>query len=279
MDVFNDSELADPTADNGPRKSIFKRLRLPVIEGDKANEEARDKQANKRFMPYLSGDNGDHPETSSDPNDRNRWASLSQLQYGRLEKWSQGNFTTGEKEVPYESFDKIPLAEQPSALTRAPLERCVGAPMYPGIEVFWVAQLEEMYKLEDKYRFADSVTPGDLSKGLCLPWQSDFNMCNTYWWPSIRPDNVVTDTYFQQQLQQFQSNLDQLASNLENRERWDRGIKGSEIQTGVPIEANSDMVRHWRDLGFVARQLYGATSDNLPEIYIEKQRNPNFPPA
>ena len=38
-----------------------------------------------------------------------------------------------------------------------------------------------MYNPEEKFRHADTVAPGDLTKGLCLPGQSDFNMCQLNW--------------------------------------------------------------------------------------------------
>jgi hypothetical protein len=122
------------------------------------------------------------PENSGDPNDRNRWASLTELQHGRLAKWSRGDFVTGHPVVPPGSFHEIAVDEQPMALTRAALEWSIGAPLYPGIEVYWQAQFDEMYKLDAPFRFGDNVTPGDLTKGLALPWQADFFMCNTHWY-------------------------------------------------------------------------------------------------
>lgn len=112
---------------------------------------------------------------------RDRWASLTELQYDRLQKWSEGRFSTGEPEDVYESFDQIPLEKQPEALTKSALEWSIGAPLYPGIETFWIAQFHDKYNPDVRFRFAESVKPGDLGKGLSLPWQSDFNMCNTHW--------------------------------------------------------------------------------------------------
>lgn len=122
------------------------------------------------------------PENSNDLNNRDRWASLTQLQYDRLFKWSMGDFITGEPIMPYRYFEEITIYEQPSALTTSALEWSVGAPLYPGIEVYWQAESDQMYKLETPFRFADSVHPGDLGKGLSLPWQADFFMCNTHWY-------------------------------------------------------------------------------------------------
>jgi hypothetical protein len=114
-------------------------------------------------------------------NNRDRWVSLTELQLDRLKKWSEGDFETGKPIVPYTSFDKIPLQEQPEALMHAALEWSVGAPLYPGIECYWVAEFDDHWDLTQRYRFSDIVKPGDLSKGLALPWQADFFMCNTHW--------------------------------------------------------------------------------------------------
>lgn len=98
-----------------------------------------------------------------------------------MKKWSEGKFKTGEPEVQPSSFDEIPLEKQPEALTHAALEWATGAALYPGIEVYWIAQFDHMYKLDTKYRIADAVKPGDLSRGLSLPWQSDFFECYGDW--------------------------------------------------------------------------------------------------
>ncbi|KAG8741248.1 hypothetical protein FRC10_003128 [Ceratobasidium sp. 414] len=176
-DYFDDPDFADPNADGTERRKVFNKIRVPVKEGDPENDRIRDQQATAAFMPRIAGDDGD-PQDGA----RNRWASLTELQYDRFKKWSEGKFTTGQREVPYESFDKIPLEKQPEALTRSGLEWSIGAPLYPGIETYWVAELSTSYNPDAKYRMADSVKPGHLGRGLSLPWQSDFNMCNTHWY-------------------------------------------------------------------------------------------------
>src|SRR5882762_6311453 len=112
------------------------------------------------------------PENSDDSNDRDSWTSLTELQYDRLAKWSRGEFVTGDPIVPHGSFDEIPLRDQPAALTKAALEWSIGAPLYPGIEVYWVAEFDQMYKLDTPFRFGEGVAPGDLGKGFSLPWQA-----------------------------------------------------------------------------------------------------------
>jgi hypothetical protein len=41
----------------------------------------------------------------------------------------------------------------------------------------------------------DLVEPGELTQGLCSPWQNDYRECACYYWAATRPDYVnVTDT-------------------------------------------------------------------------------------
>ncbi|KAF8597165.1 hypothetical protein BDV93DRAFT_527603 [Ceratobasidium sp. AG-I] len=262
-DRFFNPEFANPNA--GPeivdaRKKIFDRIRVPVKKDNPANEAKRLNQASASYMPRIGGDDGDITEGVAD-----RWASLTELQYDRLKKWSEGNFSPGEPEKLYKSFDEIPPEERPDALTQSGLEWAVGAPLYPGIEVYWRAQDSDMYNPDAKYRLADSVKPGDLTRGLSLPWQSDFNMCADHWWPAVRPDHIVSESYFQQIKEQNVGNPDRIPVRLTKRAGWDDGI-----------ESNSDMVLKWNKLGFVAQQQYDDNPDAL-KVYVERQRDPQMP--
>lgn len=112
----------------------------------------------------------------------NGYASLTELQYYRLKKWSDGEFVA-EDIKQYKVFSEIPLQEQPNALRLAGLEWSVGAALYPGIEYYWILEFGKMYNLEQPFRFSsDTAKPGYLTRGLSLPWQADFHMCRTHWY-------------------------------------------------------------------------------------------------
>ena len=81
----------------------------------------------------------------------------------------------------YKHFEDIPVDKQPAALTEAALEATIGAPLYPGIEMSWNAELSDTYQLNRPFTIRADVQPGDLTKYLSLPWQSDFYMCRSYW--------------------------------------------------------------------------------------------------
>jgi hypothetical protein len=53
----------------------------------------------------------------------------------------------------------------------------------------------------------------------------------------------------------------------------------SEPKTLDDRYGNSDMVRKWFKLGFIAAEYYEGprSRGGLPVVYIEKERNPDFP--
>ena len=68
-----------------------------------------------------------------------RFAALTKLQYDRFKAWKDGQFTVVEpKRVA--KIEDVPLSDQPRYLTRAHLELTVGDPLYPGIEMWWLAK-------------------------------------------------------------------------------------------------------------------------------------------
>jgi len=105
------------------------------------------------------------------------------LQYDRLVEWSKGKFVRAPypPKFPPPTVEELPLSEQPAALTKASLEATIGAPLFPGIEMSWNAEGSEIYQLDVPFTIRDDVLPGDLTKYLSLPWQSDFYMCRSYW--------------------------------------------------------------------------------------------------
>jgi hypothetical protein len=81
----------------------------------------------------------------------------------------------------------------PAGLDRAALEACVGAAFYPGIEASW--KMRDVFKYVEPFRLdPQSLSPGDISQQMSLPWQTDFVDCayeDPYvWWPAQRPINV-----------------------------------------------------------------------------------------
>jgi hypothetical protein len=87
----------------------------------------------------------------------------------------------------------VPALAVPDALDRAALEACVGLNFFPGIEA---SQTMRKKIYSEAFRFdrnLPEVTAGFLTEVMACPWQADFKECEETWWPSQRPDMVMTD--------------------------------------------------------------------------------------
>lgn len=228
-------------------------------------------------MPRLAGNAGDNPEGLEDTrNNRDRWCSLTELQYDRLSKWADGKFTTGSPPPSGDiekDYAKYPLNQQPTLLSRGALQWTTGAPLYPGIEAYWIVESSHMYEMGDVFRFNESVKPGDLTKGLSLPWQADFFMCNTHWWPHIRPDHIITKGEFDQTRRNLNNEDSILPSYLTSRKLWHRGFKTHETDEKVGA---TEMVKKWRGLGLISKAPSIPTSPM--DVYVETDRLLPEPP-
>jgi hypothetical protein len=81
---------------------------------------------------------------------------------------------------------------------------------------------------------------------MALPWQADFADCSNFWWPSQRPDDVLTKAGTQ--------------------ERWDRGI------IGRTRNRHLNMVDFWSQLGVVR-------FDQASGKFVEDERTLEVPVA
>ena len=151
------------------------------------------------FSVYSNGDiAGDAIEpatiqtTNRYSNPISRFASLTTLQYERFKRWAQGDFSSAVPK-PLSKLEDVPVAKQPEYLTRAMLSTTIGDPLYPGIETYWIAKDKDVYDfsvdatVRPPFRIKGSLHPGDLSKGLSLPWQSDFSLCEQHWYDLPMP--------------------------------------------------------------------------------------------
>ena len=147
------------------RKMFLKHLRDP----DAADEAVREVK-----MPRLHDDDYNPNEV----------LPLTPVQYRHMANWADGNFTNAPT---YGEF----LCE---AMDRIALEGCSGGPLYPGMEVPRIVKDKRKYIAPFRFDPA-KVKPGDVTKGLAVPWQADFFACqmdgDNAWWPATRPDKVI----------------------------------------------------------------------------------------
>jgi hypothetical protein len=181
-------------------------------------------------MPLLSGGDTD--------------VTLTDTQYRRMERWAKGEFEadwSGHEPEPL-PLDQLPVQDRPHALDRAAMEACVGAGLFPGIEVGRIMRVapgkpasRSPYDAQRPFRIDAQLPPGTLTERMAVPWQADFLAC-----AAQRPIQVR------------------------------RGPEADrESEPWVPEEwTREDMVGQWPKLGFVVKQ--GAPGS---EVYVEDERS------
>jgi L-lysine 6-oxidase len=287
-------------------------------------------------MPLNSGDNSVSNSLIY------KFLTLTPTQYFVLHQWAIGKFhpgraPTGEREgvvaidrraAPPEDHDGV------IALDREVLGNLVGGPFSPGIETTWIVRTPLLYSspfnigvahftgsvaaLEAFYReHGLSLTsdpqnghgsePGDLTKRMAIPWQSDFFDCTlqtpnipnphinqspaddgiqvppnyyVYWWPpqspmhviagDLDPGNQVLDGYVSSQPAQF-SGLNGLTLNVQSQGGFTTVAAGQPVSYSRGINSFGQMVTTWADLGFVVNQ----GPEDYP-YFVETERNTTF---
>jgi hypothetical protein len=162
--------VVPPPSSTSARLAIFAKLRDPALPPNQSSDPAD--------MPMIWSDY--YPDNANQP--------LTKIQYDTMKKWKDGDFIND-----WSGPRKSPKKITPAGLDRAGLESCVGAAFFPGIEASWL--LRDTYQFTEPFRLDHaSLEPGDLTKQMAVPWQSDFYDCaqegDLAWWPAQRPDDV-----------------------------------------------------------------------------------------
>lgn len=292
------------------RKAIFDRIRKPLKIKDPFKAYSSDQnvkaisdedqklmnsQANYKYMPQLSGDDGDALTFGSITGDEAydkrppflTWLTVTEVQYKHLENWKEGKFKVDSPEV-YIPLEEYPLSEQPAMLERGVLEPCVGGPFFPGIEMTFLS--DEPATFRSPFRIQTTFKPGDITRIMACPWQADFFECNTHWWPAERPDDIATEEAFEEAkklLAKYDSDNseneddDQLdpyrsyALTMADRLMWARGVENDPNNNS---EGDNRMVKYWHELGFITKRLAPPVTYKGKEfretVYVEQERDP-----
>jgi L-Lysine epsilon oxidase N-terminal/L-lysine epsilon oxidase C-terminal domain len=212
------STLADPSPVSQPlRAAIVGRLRNPDPTVPLPHVHALE------LIPRLS----DHQWMRTEADNV---LPLMTTQYKIMQAWASGDFVN-------DLGSASPVEESlPDALDRIALEACVGAALYPGVEVNgYVMHFAERFIEGEPFRIShEKVVPGEVTQYNAVPWQADFLLCSWQetmgvlpirlgWWPAQRPDDVFT------------------AVGATKMLPWARGI-GTDFQ---------DMIDKWDRLGVV----------------------------
>lgn len=300
---FMNPEFVARLADNSPknakfREALFHEFRNPnfaIPEPDK--------------LPLILGDGIDYPDNARS------WFALLPSQYDILLKWSKGDFDSdgwlrkiGQKPKP---LDDYPLQQQPAAIDRAALEPCLGGPFHPGIEITWPMRRKRLYSglFRLKHSHENKPTeqdygplltpqlcmseqgplgpngPGDITRWMGLPWQSDAASCQDVyvpkdfplpvWWPAVLPINVLPE-YSYKQIMNPGLVPEQRQKFFGFRRDWSRGVGdvGYHAEGGY-TQAMIHMVEDWKSLGFVVERK-GPTdrrAGDLPKkLFVETER-------
>ncbi|MBO3698399.1 LodA/GoxA family CTQ-dependent oxidase [Roseivirga sp. E12] len=254
-------------------------------------------------LPLMPLNSGDNSVTNSGP--IYKFETLSSTQYFFLFQWAVGKFST----------NRLKPKALHEALTEADMGNCVGAPFSPGIETTWIvrnapiyerpmmiklahfegsnSELEVFYQEYGLSTIADEAKglgcePGDLTKRMAIPWQSDFAECTVqtpnitnaninqfadgtgvevppayyvYWWPPQSPMHVTAGSI---------DPGDQVLDGLVYGPVVDQPIipAGQRVPYQRGVLNAADMINNWSRLGFIVNQ----GTEQLP-YFTEKERN------
>ena len=232
--------------------------------------------------------------------------TVTKTQYFKLEQWSKGHYNQDDTQS-YGPGELLDIAS---------LSNCLGGRYVPGIEVSYSIMDKEIYVQDWKksgsgpfrikqqslpyekaqrstpflnigwiplHNMTDGLQPGDLSKFMAIPWQTDYNSCsihataiNTdgvnesngalttlYWsWPSQRPDAVYV--------------AEEVFNNVLPAQKW--SIRGPGTYAVNPASAATfqspvQSIEDWDKIGIIIQ----ATNIDEPhksfdsDLYLEVQ--------
>jgi hypothetical protein len=225
--------------------------------------------------------------------------------YEFLRQWMAGNFI-GDYDPSArepESIADVVVAEQPDTLDRAALHFCMGGPFHPGCEMTWPMRQASMYRAPFRLRqrpdsdaepdygeFLTQATvlaedgplfangPGDISKWMAVPWQTDTASCRAGYpgrpfpenafipsfWPSRVPNTILTDANYKIVIDDSQP-LEKRMAAFYDRQNWLRslGLKRPYV------EQITHMVHHFGELGLIEKRETTAGPDFPSVMYVE----------
>ncbi len=216
--------------------------------------------------------------------------SITALSYGNLQNWMQGNFIPDFDPAAKEpqSLEQVPEEDRPDTLDRAALHFCAGGPFHPGCEMTWIMRRASLYRSKFRLRrrlantadpdYGEFMTPdlaladggplsasgpGDITKWLPVPWQTDTASCLAGYpggefpaddfipafWPSKVPNTVLTEENYRIVVDPRQSDLARLQA-FQEREKW---IDHLHPQTPYLAQIAA-MIHHFHEMGILERR-------------------------
>lgn len=294
------AKLKDNSEANRPfRQTIFQAFRNPDYQ--KMEPEA---------WPPLYGDAVTFNIKSTNP--RN-WFALTELKYGYLTQWAKGAFTVGEPRHS-KTWDNMTPAEQANGLTEAALEETLGGPFHPGCEFTWPMRHAIMYHDDLPFRIKrrgdsqedfgvalnneialskggplDGSSPGDITKWMAVPWQTDTSSClsayRTYageylptFWPARVPNDVLTEADYAILSDPNSSEEDKIAAfSPDRRKKWLRGFiydNAGNVYNRPKTVGTQEFTDYWYEIGIILKRKLTDNSPLFPqEVWVETGRS------
>ena len=225
--------------------------------------------------PWMYGDTvqlGDAPE------DSNQYLSMTNTQLILLERWVNGEFVDDLELPPddethvdittlyhytYSTIEEYPIEAQGDELDRAAMHFCLGGAFHPGCEMTWPMRNATMYRAPYRLRprsannpepdYGDQLThekvvdengplyftaPGDLTRWMAVPWQTDTSSCRSGYepdydpflptfWPARVPNHVLTEENYRIVMNESgRHTMEERLAAFNNRAVWLRGLPG-----------------------------------------------------
>jgi len=306
-------DMKDPSDKNKTNREKYFRYFRKSAE----NEWGKSGESHKLFsnddylggIPLVPHNSGSNSVTNGISD---KFVELTRTQYYCLEQWMKGKFTTG--------YSKDLLGLHP--LDHADVGNSVGSPMCPGIEVTFPVRNPTIYSgpFKIKHKSTDpkfylkngldplheetappskegpGCEPGDLTKRMACPWQSDLFECTiqnvnftdlqcmtsdgfekpplyfVYWWPPQSPWDVILG--ISEPDIDPKGDVEKQKKDAAIAELKEAGLStGQQVQYARGINNHLQMVQAWSYLGFIVNQNEDEeTRDDYP-YFVEKERN------
>ncbi|MDH6129903.1 LodA/GoxA family CTQ-dependent oxidase [Kitasatospora sp. GP82] len=274
---FTTPEMLERLSNNAParralRRQVFNALRNFERDGGSPVP-----------WPWLYGDGMAVP-----PRTPLQHMAFSPTQYRMFQYWADGEFeddwATAGAIGPAPDLDSVPLGEQPAALDRAALDFCLADAFHPGCEVTWPIRHPSMYMAPFRIRHRSpeqpepsygtvltpetalsvngplyAQAPGDLSRWMAVPWQTDTASCRSGYelalsprhdpylpsfWPARVPNHVLTEEDYRVVTNERRPLTERIEA-FERRAVWLRGLRGQNT------DQLNQMIDDWYRLGIV----------------------------
>ncbi len=242
--------------------------------------------------PWLYGDAMDLPPTSP-----RQHCSVSSTQYAALKAWAAGTFVADwnpRRPVPH-TLDEVPVGAQPAMLDKAALQFCLADAFHPGCEVTWPIRHISMFGAPWRILrrapglpepdYGEVLTPeialgaagplnaqgpGDLTRWMAIPWQTDTSSCRAGYessydpylptfWPARVPNHVISTRRYDRI--KAARTPEQRQDAFRTRDDWFRGL------TGTYQQYINQMVRDFGKMG-VVEQVPAVPGPGMPPVML-----------